>query len=169
MNRNQRKYLMNEIDTIYKDKLYQINMKYPSISERDEVRNYIKANKMKLKFETDKDIIDFFYDVIVNNNYKYINENVKHRRSWYCNNYNYDDIKEYEIWFDMDKIYDKIDEVEEKKEKIRKELKDKVNFIYDKIMFDEEINKFIKNKLNENNYMDKSIEEYINEFENMEI
>jgi len=169
MNRNQRKYLMNEIDTIYKDKLYQINMKYPSISERDEVRNYIKANKMKLKFETDKDIIDFFYDVIVNNNYKYINENVKHRRSWYCNNYNYDDIKEYEIWFDMDKIYDKIDEVEEKKEKIRKELRDKVNFIYDKIMFDEEINKFIKNKLNENNYMDKSIEEYINEFENMEI
>ena len=169
MNRNQRKYLMNEIDTIYKDKLYQINMKYPSISERDEIRNYIKANKMKLKFETDKDIIDFFYDVIVNNNYKYINENVKHRRSWYCNNYNYDDIKEYEIWFDMDKIYDKIDEVEEKKEKIRKELKDKVNFIYDKIMFDEEINKFIKNKLNENDYMDKSIEEYINEFENMEI
>lgn len=169
MNRNQRKYLMNEIDTIYKDKLYQINMKYPSISERDEVRNYIKANKMKLKFETDKDIIDFFYDVIVNNNYKYINENVKHRRSWYCNNYNCDDIKEYEIWFDMDKIYDKIDEVEEKKEKIRKELRDKVNFIYDKIMFDEEINKFIKNKLNENNYMDKSIEEYINEFENMEI
>ena len=169
MNRNQRKYLMNEIDTIYKDKLYQINMKYPSISERDEVRNYIKANKMKLKFETDKDIIDFLYDVIVNNNYKYINENVKHRRSWYCNNYNYDDIKEYEIWFDMDKIYDKIDEVEEKKEKIRKELRDKVNFIYDKIMFDEEINKFIKNKLNENDYMDKSIEEYINEFENMEI
>ena len=169
MNRNQRKYLMNEIDTIYKDKLYQINMKYPSISERDEIRNYIKANKMKLKFETDKDIIDFFYDVIVNNNYKYINETVKHRRSWYCNNYNYDDIKEYEIWFDMDKIYDKIDEVEEKKEKIRKELKDKVNFIYDKIMFDEEIVKFIKNKLNENDYMDKSIEEYINEFENMEI
>lgn len=169
MNRNQRKYLMNEIDTIYKDKLYQINMKYPSISERDEVRNYIKANKMKLKFKTDKDIIDFLYDVIVNNNYKYINENVKHRRSWYYNNYDYDDIKEYEVWFDMDEIYDKIDEVEEKKEKIRKKLRDKVNFIYDKIMFDEEINKFIKNKLNENDYMDKSIEEYINEFENMEI
>lgn len=169
MNRNQRKYLMNEIDTIYKDKLYQINMKYPSISERDEVRNYIKANKMKLKFETDKDIIDFLYDVIVNNNYKYINENVKHRNRWCYNSYDYDDIKEYEVWFDMDKIYDKIDEVEEKKEKIRKELKDKVNFIYDKIMFDEEINKFIKNKLNENDYMDKSIEEYINEFENMEI
>ena len=168
MNKNQRRYLMEEVRKIYNDKINQINLKYPSIYQSDMIKNYMKANRLKLRFKSDEDIIDFIYDTIVNDNYKRLNEILGNKKMRYYS-FVYENIIEDYIWFDLTEINNKISEVNEKKENIRKELKNKLNYINDKIMFDTSVNKFIKNTVNENDYMDKSIEEYIKELEDFEV
>ena len=160
MNKNQRRYLMSEVNRIYIDKDNQIKNKYPTLYLNILTENYIKANKLKLRFKTDEEIIDFLYETIVNNNYKLIYEylNDMKSNSYWSTDIGYGDLKEIPVWFDISELVEKIRENEEKIKSKRKALEDKLKYIEDKIMFND--TKFID---------DKTIEEYIKELEAFEI
>lgn len=123
MNREQRKYLMDNIKMIYENKKRELNNKYKS-DKYDMIRNYIQANKLKLKLDTPEKIKDYVFK-------EYIDPYIKIGK----NIGKYEFLNE-EKWYDTTEIMNKIKDNDNMEVMKHKELDKEYYKLCDKIMLD---------------------------------
>ena len=123
MNREQRKYLMDNIKMIYENKKKELNNKY-KLDKYDMIRNYIQANKLKLKLDTPEKVKDYIFK-------EYIDPYIKIGK----NIGKYEFLNE-EQWYDTTEIMNKIKDNDNMEVMKHKELDKEYYELCDKIMLD---------------------------------